>query len=148
MVQPPAGLEFSNSPGISYSSIAYYVGLICGASFWGVAADVIGRKPAFMTTLLIGGVFGTALGGARDFVTFCSLWAVVGTAAGGNVPVDNMLFLEFLPYSHQYLLTALTVWWVFGQLVVSAIAWPLIANFSCPTDISPGTCHRVDNMGW
>lgn len=99
-------------------------------------------------TLLIGGIFGVAVGGARDFVTFCSLWAVIGTAAGGNVPVDNMLFLEFLPPSHQYLVTAISAWWILGQLLTSLIGWGLIANFSAPPDALPGTVQAVDNMGW
>ncbi|KAF5005661.1 hypothetical protein FDECE_7917 [Fusarium decemcellulare] len=147
-VQPPAVVEFSDTTRITFSSIAYYVGLILGASFWGTSSDVIGRKPAFTTTLLLGGIFGVAVGGARDFITFCALWAVIGTAAGGNVPVDNMLFLEFLPASHQYLLTAISAWWIFGQLIVSLIGWVLIANFSAPGDSVPGTVRIEDNMGW
>jgi hypothetical protein len=35
----------------SYSSVAYYVGLTLGASFWGLSSDLIGRKPAFNCTL-------------------------------------------------------------------------------------------------
>lgn len=31
---------------------------------------------------------------------------------------------------------------------VSQVAWPLIANFSCPQNAAPGTCSRSDNMGW
>lgn len=32
-----------------------------------------------------------------NFIAFGALWAVIGTAAGGNVPVDSMIFLEFVP---------------------------------------------------
>ena len=28
------------------------------------------------------------------------------------------------------------------------IAWPLISNFSCPQNATPGTCRRSENMGW
>jgi MFS family permease len=140
--------EFTDVTRITFSSVAYNAGLICGASFWGISADLIGRKPAFNVTLLIGGIFGIAAGGVNNFVAFCVLWAIIGTAAGGNVPVDNMIFLEFVPASHQYLLTALSVWWIVGQLIVSLIGWAFIANFSCPTDSIPGTCHKKDNIGW
>ena len=74
---------------------------------------------------------------------------------------------DFVPGSHQYLLTVLSIWWSLGQLFVNLvssnitafrahqadrgirqIAWPLIANFSCPQNSQPGTCTRSENMGW
>lgn len=96
-VQPPIKQEFSGIVQVSYSSVAYYVGLIVGASFWGLSSDLIGRKPAFNCTLLIAGIFLCAAAGSMNFVAFSALWAVIGTAAGGNVPVDSMIFLEFVP---------------------------------------------------
>ncbi|KAJ5723072.1 hypothetical protein N7488_001107 [Penicillium malachiteum] len=147
-VQPPIEQEFSDITKVSYSSVAYYVGLIIGASFWGLSSDLIGRKPAFNCTLLIGGIFLCATAGAMNFIAFSAFWAVIGTAAGGNVPVDSMIFLEFVPGSHQYLLTALSAWWNLGQLIVSLVAWVFLANFSCPTDATPATCPRHENMGW
>ncbi|KAJ5585237.1 uncharacterized protein N7459_005037 [Penicillium hispanicum] len=147
-VQPPIEQEFSDITKVSYSSVAYYVGLIIGASFWGISSDLIGRRPAFNCTLLIAGVFLCAAAGSMNFVAFSALWAVIGTAAGGNVPVDSMIFLEFVPGSHQYLLTALSAWWNLAQLIVSLVAWVFLANFSCATDATPATCPRSDNMGW
>ncbi|KAL2824286.1 Clavaminate synthase-like protein [Aspergillus cavernicola] len=147
-VQPPIQLEFEGIVQVSYSSVAYYVGLILGASFWGVSSDLIGRKPAFNCTLLIAGVFLCGAAGTMNFVAFSALWAVIGTAAGGNVPIDSMILLEFIPGSHQWLLTALSAWWNLGQLIVSLLAWVFLANYSCPTDSSPDTCSRADNMGW
>ncbi|KAJ5948482.1 hypothetical protein N7454_001789 [Penicillium verhagenii] len=111
-VQPPIEQEFSDITKVSYSSVAYYVGLILGASFWGLSSDLIGRKPAFNCTLLIAGIFLCATAGATNFIAFSAFWAVIGTAAGGNVPVDSMIFLD------------------------------------CPTDATPETCSRSENMGW
>ncbi|KAJ5321136.1 hypothetical protein N7476_004138 [Penicillium atrosanguineum] len=147
-VQPPIELEFSDITQVSYSSVAYYVGLILGASFWGLSSDLIGRKPAFNSTLLIAGIFLCAVAGSMNFIAFSALWAVIGTAVGGNVPVDSMIFLEFVPGSHQYLLTALSAWWNLGQLMVSLIVWVFLANFSCSADATYETCARSQNMGW
>ncbi|PCD28633.1 hypothetical protein AU210_011191 [Fusarium oxysporum f. sp. radicis-cucumerinum] len=144
-VRPPIMNEFEDITRISFSSVAYYVGLIVGAFFWGTAADVIGRKPAFNSTIFIGAIFACAVAGAQDFITFCSLWAVIGTAAGGNVPVDSIVFLEFVPQSHQWLLVTLSAWWNLGQLIVSLLSWVFLANFACS---SPEGCRRQDNMGW
>lgn len=141
-------LEFSDITKRSYSSVAYYIGLILGASFWGISADFIGRKPAFNATILYGGIFACAVAGAQNFIAFSAIWAVIGTAAGGNVPVDSMIFLEFVPESHQWLLTALSAWWNFGQVIVSLIGWVFLANYSCPTGSDYTTCSRSENMGW
>ncbi|KAE9390536.1 MFS general substrate transporter [Gymnopus androsaceus JB14] len=61
------------------------------------------------------------------------------------MPVDSAVFLDFVPGTHQYLLTVLSIWWCLGQLFVSLLAWPLIANFSCA---SAENCTRAENMGW
>ncbi|KAL4930433.1 uncharacterized protein BDV17DRAFT_280717 [Aspergillus undulatus] len=147
-MQPPIQLEFRDIKEVSYSSVAYYVGLILGASFWGISSDLIGRKPAFNYTILIAGIFLCGAAGTMNFVAFSAMWAVIGTAAGGNVPPASMIFLEYVPGSHQYLLTALSAWWNLGQLIVSLLAWVFLANFSCPTDATPDTCSRSQNMGW
>ncbi|KAK7224320.1 hypothetical protein V2G26_012323 [Clonostachys chloroleuca] len=145
-VRPAIANEFTDIQRLSYSSIAYYVGLILGALFWGTAVDFIGRKPAFNATIMIGAIFACASAGSQNFVTFCSLWAVIGTAAGGNVPVDSIVFLEFVPQTHQWLLVTLSAWWNFGQAVVSLLSWVFLANFACSADQAP--CLRQDNMGW
>ncbi|KAJ7890154.1 MFS general substrate transporter [Mycena olivaceomarginata] len=120
------------------------IGLLVGAAFWGVGADVWGRKISFNLTLLITGVFGVAAGGSPNFVTLTALAALWSVGVGGNLPVDSSIFLEFVPASHQYLLTVLSIWWAFGQLLGSLVAWPLIGNFSC----TPPSCPRASNQGW
>ncbi|KAL1950452.1 hypothetical protein VTO73DRAFT_5576 [Trametes versicolor] len=128
-----------------YLKLAQNIGLLVGAAFWGVASDVWGRKWCFNITLLITGVFAVAAGGSPNFIALCSLAAVWSVGVGGNLPVDSAVFLEFIPASHQYLLTVLSIWWAFGQLVGSLVAWPLIANFSCA---SAANCPRSSNQGW
>jgi MFS family permease len=96
-----------------------FVGLCLGASFWGIASDIIGRRLAFNCTLFIAGVFGLAVGGANSWIGACGLYAALGAGVGGNLPVDGALFLEFLPFASGNLLTLLSVWWPVGQLVAS-----------------------------
>ncbi|KAK7680855.1 MFS sugar transporter [Cerrena zonata] len=132
----------------SFLSLALNIGLFVGAVFWGLGCDIWGRRWSFNITLLIAGVFGLAAGGSNSFLTLASLLAVMGVGVGGNLPVDSAVFLDFVPGTHQYLLTILSIWWSLGQLFVNLIAWPLIANFSCSPSTAPGTCARRDNMGW
>ncbi|KAK2609299.1 hypothetical protein QQS21_002080 [Conoideocrella luteorostrata] len=145
-VRPPVQNEFEGISRLSFSSIAYYSGLIVGAFFWGTVVDIFGRKLAFNATILYGGIFGAAVAGSQNFLVFCCLWAVVGTAAGGNVPVDSIVFLEFVPQSHQWLLVTLSGWWNLGQLVVSSLSWGFLRAYACPPSTAP--CPASENMGW
>ncbi|KAJ3877407.1 MFS general substrate transporter [Lentinula edodes] len=130
---------------VEFTTLSLYVGLILGASTWGILADLIGRRLSFNITLFIAGVFGVAAGGANNFTTLAALVACTGFGVGGNLPVDGAIFLEFIPQSHQWLLTLLSAWWALGQLFASLVAWPLIGNFSCT---SADDCPKSSNMGW
>ncbi|KAF9268793.1 MFS general substrate transporter [Marasmius fiardii PR-910] len=144
LILSPVVSEFKfNAP---FLTLAANIGLLVGAVFWSFGCDVWGRKWSFNLTLFIAGVFGLAAGGSPDFIALAALLAVVGVGVGGNMPVDSAVFLDLVPASHQYLLTVMAVWWSLGQLVVSLLAWPFIANFSCPVDAS--ICTRSENMGW
>lgn len=145
LVLTPIATEFNiSSTTVRFTTFSLFIGLCLGASFWGIASDVIGRRLAFNTTLFIGAVFGTAVGGADSWIGVCALFACMGLGIGGNLPVDGALFLEFLPFASGNMLTLLSIWWPVGALVASMIAWGLIPNFSC----DPNNCTKADNMGW
>ncbi|KAF2091246.1 MFS general substrate transporter [Saccharata proteae CBS 121410] len=151
-LEPEFGID-SNT--VRYTTLATFVGLCLGASFWGIASDVVGRRLAFNATLFIAGAFGLAVGGAPNWIGTCALFACLGLGVGGNLPVDGALFLEFLPFASGNLLTLLSVWWPVGQLIASLIAWGFIPNYSCASDASPcgtspgpGCCSKANNWGW
>ncbi|PWN43781.1 MFS general substrate transporter [Ceraceosorus guamensis] len=127
-------------------TLAQNIGLLVGAVFWGFGADIFGRRWAFNLTIGITGLFGMIAGSAPNFAAigvFAALWSV---GVGGNLPVDSAIFLEFLPATHQYLLTILSVDWALAQLLANLIAWPLLGNLTCPQ--TAAVCARQDNMGW
>ncbi|KAF4627706.1 hypothetical protein G7Y89_g10450 [Cudoniella acicularis] len=126
-------------------SLAQNIGLLAGAMFWGFGCDVFGRRWAFNLTLGVTAVFGLAAAGSPNFAAigcFAALWSF---GVGGNLPVDSAVFLEFLPGSHQYLLTILSIDWAIAQVIANLIAWPLLGNLTCQEDV---TCTRSANMGW
>ena len=104
---------------IRYTTLALFIGLCIGASFWGTASDIVGRRLAFNFTLLLAGAFGLAAGGGPNWIGTSALFACLGLGVGGNLPVDGALFLEFLPFSSGNLLTLLSVFWPIGQLISS-----------------------------
>lgn len=126
-------------------TLAQNIGLLAGAMFWGFGCDIFGRRWAFNLTLGVTAIFGMIAASSPNFAAigcFAALWSF---GVGGNLPVDSAVFLEFLPGSHQYLLTILSVDWAVAQVVATLIAWPILSNLSCQQNT---VCHRADNMGW
>jgi MFS family permease len=128
-----------------FLTLAQNIGLLIGAVFWGLTCDVWGRRPAFNITIGITAVFGLVAGASPNFAAICTFAALWSVGVGGNLPVDSAIFLEFLPATHQYLLTMLSILWALAQLITTLIAWPLLGNFSCQQN---RTCTKDENMGW
>ena len=105
------------------------MGLCVGSFFWGLGADVMGRRAAFNFTLLITSIFGTWASYAGSWGHVCALFACLGTGVGGSLPVDGAVFLEFLPDASSALLTLLSVWWPVGQLASSFLAYYFITGW-------------------
>ena len=127
-------------------TLAQNIGLLAGAMFWGFGCDVFGRRWGFNLTLLVTSLFGMLAASSPNFAAigvFAALWSF---GVGGNLPVDSAIFLEFLPGSHQYLLTILSIFWALAQLLATLIAWPLLGNLSCQQNQK--VCTRSENMGW
>jgi MFS family permease len=159
---PQISVEFGLSETeVRYTTLSLFFGLCIGASFWGIASDVVGRRLAFNFTLFLAGTFGLASGGGPNRIGTCALYACIGLGVGGNLPVDGALFLEALPQTSGSILTLLSVFWPVGNLIASLreyhyflhsalqltaeVAWAYIPNFSC----TPGApCTKADNMGW
>ena len=114
---------------VRYTTSALFLGLCLGSFFWGIGSDIMGRRIAFNTTLLITSVFGIGSAYASTWGQVCFMFAALGFGVGGNLPVDGALFLEFLPDANSSLLTLLSVWWPAGQLASSLIAWFFMANW-------------------
>ena len=147
LILPPIALEFSPSrPPLL--TLSQNLGLLVGAVFWGFGCDIFGRKWAFNLTLGITAVFGLAAAGAPSFGGICAFAALWSFGVGGNLPVDSAIFLEFLPRSHQWLLTVLSVFWAVAQVIATAIAWPLLGGKTCQEDQKGGGCDKSENMGW
>jgi MFS family permease len=145
LIFTPISNEF-NPTRPPFLTLSQNIGLLFGAVFWGFGCDIFGRRWAFNLTIGITAVFGMVAAGSPNFATigvFAALWSI---GVGGNLPVDSAIFLEFLPGSHQYLLTILSIYWSLAQVFATLVAWPLLGNLTCQqTDT---TCTKSENMGW
>lgn len=127
-------------------SLSQNIGLLIGAVFWGFGCDIFGRRWAFNLTIGVTAVWGMIAAGAPTFGAICAFALLWSIGVGGNLPVDSAIFLEFLPGSHQYLLTILSVFWALAQLIANLVAWPLLGYHTCQETDDP--CTRSKNFGW
>ena len=127
-------------------TIAVYVGMLTGALFWGLSADIIGRKFAFNWSLMICSVFAIIAGSSPNWIVLGLFTCLSAFGGGGNLVLDTAVFLEYLPSKDQWLLTLLAAWWGLGQLVTGLFAWAFIPNFSCSKP--PAVCTYDNNKGW
>ncbi|CAI6340653.1 unnamed protein product [Periconia digitata] len=146
LIFTPVKNEF-NPTRAPFLSLAQNIGLLVGAVFWGFGCDIFGRRWAFNLTIGITAVFGLIAAGSPNFAaigTFAALWSI---GVGGNLPVDSSIFLEFLPATHQWLLTVLSIDWALAQVFATLVAWPLLGNLTCEEE-EEGGCTKSKNMGW
>ena len=144
-----AAYEFQ--PSFAYGmTVAAYSGMFVGALFWGLSADVIGRKYAFNFSLLISSVFCIVAGASPNWIVLGLFVSLAAFGSGGNLVLDTTVFLEYLPSHKQWLLTLMACWWGLGQFVAGLFAWAFLPNFSCPGDPSKTgvPCNWSTNPGW
>ncbi|CAN8104394.1 unnamed protein product [Discula destructiva] len=128
-------------------TIAAYVGMLIGAIFWGLSADIIGRRFAFNVSLFICSIAAVVAGAVSNWGALGFLISLVGFGAGGNLILDTTVFLEYLPGDKQWVLTFLACWWGVGQAVTGFIAWGFLSplRYNCA---SADVCTKANNMGW
>ena len=90
-------------------TIAVYVGMLTGALFWGLSADIIGRRFAFNISLFICSTAAIISGAMPTWASLGVFIALVGFGGGGNLILDTTVFLEYLPGKKQWVLTFLAV---------------------------------------
>lgn len=110
IIATQAVLEFKPSYDTGLT-IAVYTGMLIGALFWGLSADVIGRRFAFNVSLFISSIFTIVAGASPNWVVLGLFTCLSAFGSGGNLVLDTAVFLEYLPSRKQWLITLMAAWW-------------------------------------
>ncbi|KAH8677649.1 major facilitator superfamily domain-containing protein [Xylariales sp. PMI_506] len=139
--------EFGNHGYSTGMTFAVYVGMLTGAIFWGMSADIIGRRYAFNISLFLCSIATIIAGAMPNWPSLGLFIALIGFGAGGNLILDTTVFLEYLPSHKQWVLTFLACWWGLGQAITGFIAWGFLSpdKWNCA---SADNCPRDSNWGW
>ncbi|EPS64332.1 hypothetical protein M569_10450, partial [Genlisea aurea] len=106
-----------------------FVGMLCGAVFWGLIADSFGRKTGIQIVSLI--VFGAGLlsSFSPNYVSLLIFRLILGFgASGGHVFVS--WFLEFVPRSNRGAwMLGMSTSWILGEVLETLLAWLIMPRF-------------------
>lgn len=85
--------------------------MLVGALFWGMSADIIGRRFAFNASLFVSSIFTIVAGASPNWIVLGLFTCLSAFGAGGNLVLDTAVFLEYLPSQDQWLITLMAAWW-------------------------------------
>ena len=107
---------------------AVFAGALVGAVAWGLAGDLVGRRPALVASLLLNGLSAlasSAVGERLGALCACRFFAGIGVA-GANA-VAFTLLPEFLPASRRGAgVVVLASGWMCGSVYSAAVGWIVI----------------------
>lgn len=102
---------------------AVFVGMVIGSPIWGIIADRVGRRLAFVLTSVMICVFGFATALCSNFYQLVTVRAIVGFAVAG-LPVGFDVLAESLPTSARGgFLLYIEYFWTLGGIYVSFCAY-------------------------
>lgn len=106
------------------------VGMAIGAMAGGYLADKIGRKPVFLTTLLLFGAASLASAFATGFFSMLLLRFVMGLGLGAELPVASTLVNEFAPAEKRgRTVVLLESFWAVGWIIAAVISYFVIPEY-------------------
>lgn len=129
IIATQAFMEFGEQGYARALTIAVYVGMLTGAIFWGLTADMLGRRYAFNISLFLCSAAAIVAGAMPTWASLGVFIAVLGFGGGGNLILDTTVFLEYLPGDKQWVLTFLACWWGLGQAITGFIAWGFMCEY-------------------
>ncbi len=126
---PGVNATFGLPPGALGATMllsATFAGMLIGAPFWGRQADLHGRRPVFLFTVLAGVIFGLVGAMAPNIWVLVIARVLAGFAIGGTMAVDYALMAEFVPRRVRGRFLVLTEgFWAIGTLLIGALAYLL-----------------------
>ncbi|RHY36994.1 hypothetical protein DYB34_007901 [Aphanomyces astaci] len=110
---------------------AAFAGSLFGSFLFGQLADLYGRKPMFMVTLLVF-MAGTLLCGVSDgFATLLVFRFLAGFGLGGELPVASALVQEMVPTSVRgRIIVILESFWAVGCMIAVLLSFELVKYVS------------------
>src|SRR5262249_371402 len=103
------------------------LGMAIGAFFWGTTADIIGRRRAYIATIMLYSIFSLLSAAAPNYTWLIALRFIAGLGMGGCIPVSVRYVAAFMPKAHRGMAgTATNTWWPVGGTLNGIVATALL----------------------
>ncbi|OQR98063.1 sugar phosphate permease [Achlya hypogyna] len=113
---------------------AAFAGSLCGAVLFGQLADLYGRKPMFMATLLVFLLATLVCGAADSYGVLLAFRFIAGFGLGGELPVAAALVQELTPAAVRgRIIVLLESFWSIGCMIAVLLALELTKVLSWRT---------------
>ncbi|OQS02871.1 hypothetical protein THRCLA_04805 [Thraustotheca clavata] len=120
-----------NAHQIGILGSAAFAGSLVGGVFFGYLADVYGRKPIFMVTLVIFMIATLINGAAQSYAVFLAFRFIAGIGMGGELPVASTLVQELVPSAVRgRIIVLLESFWSIGCMIAVLLALELTKSVS------------------
>lgn len=113
---------------------AWFVGLMLGASAFGVLADRFGRRRIFLASLVLYGVATVATAFSPNVTTLLILRLIAGIGVGAEYSAINAAITELVPSRSRGRAAAIVLnFWPLGSLAAALLAWLVLS--ALPSDV-------------
>lgn len=113
---------------------AWFVGLMIGASGFGVLSDRFGRRRIFLTSLVLYGVATLATGFAPDLAALLALRLIAGIGVGAEYSAINAAIAELMPSRARGRAAAIVLnFWPLGSFIAALLVWLILS--ALPADL-------------
>lgn len=120
------------------------LGMAVGASVGGLLADRFGRRPVFLTTLVVFGLASFGIAAATGLAAMLVLRFVMGLGLGAELPVASTLVSEFAPERHRgRAVVLLESFWAAGWIAAAVIAYYVIPAYGWRAAVIIGSLPAV-----
>ncbi|MEM0135495.1 MAG: MFS transporter, partial [Thermoplasmatales archaeon] len=113
-----------------YIGFLFFVGGVIGALTWGIVADLIGRKKAFLLDLILMAIFALLSGVFVSLPALYVLRFLIGFTLGGDYPAALTMLSEYSPIKRRGSLLT-TFWTIFaaGGFVAGIVGYFTLVHF-------------------
>lgn len=118
-----------SDPQAALITTAVGIGMLTGATSWGLFSDKAGRRTGFILSTLTTFFAGLASAMAPNYTSLLIARGIVGFGIGG-VPISFSLLMEFLPSTHRGRIgMGLALFWSLGAIFEAAVAMSVLPRF-------------------
>lgn len=128
-IKAPLQCQWSISdPQAAFVTTSVGIGMLTGATLWGLFADAYGRRAGFILSTFVTFFAGLCSAAAPTYISLLVARGITGFGIGG-VPISFSLLMEYTPAQYRGRFGfGLALFWSFGSIFEASVAMLVLPN--------------------